>query len=329
MNKVTFLVTNKCNFKCKHCFVVAGSCMKGEMSHEEKFKAIDNLKKLGVNKITFSGGEPLVEKDIFEYVKHTKNNNLNVGFLTNGLLLDDEKIKFLATNVDSLSISLYTNDILELPKQAYDFYFEKTIRNLKRLTELKYKFKVTIPISSKNQNNLDELIQRLYDEKIKPKAVRVYMITPVGRGKENKNICTENLNCVNLINKLPDYLKISDLNISAEYSSIPSEEKNDARFFTHCPMLEYSSSNYINKFADPHMDSNGDLYLCGLVLKNKEFCVGNILRNSTEQIIENIQKLIDKLRNEERTDCCPALNREKVNGRCLVCPVVYLNKGEK
>ena len=117
MNKVTFLITNGCNFKCKHCFVSAGERIQNELTHEEKFLAIDKLQKLVVNKITFSGGEPLIERHIFEYVTYTKNKNLQVGFLTNGLLLDEQKIEFLTSNVDSLSISLYTNDILDLPNE--------------------------------------------------------------------------------------------------------------------------------------------------------------------------------------------------------------------
>lgn len=91
MEKVTFLVSNKCNFRCKHCFVNAGSKIQNELSEENKYKAIDNLVNLGVNKITFSGGEPLMEKNLFKYIKYAKSKNVAIGFLTNGLLLDEKK----------------------------------------------------------------------------------------------------------------------------------------------------------------------------------------------------------------------------------------------
>ena len=95
MEKVTFLVSNSCNLRCKHCFVCAGNKKSNEMSKEEKYRAIDKIYELGVKKISFSGGEPLMDKNIFEYMSYAKEKTLKIGFLTNGLMLDDEKIKTL------------------------------------------------------------------------------------------------------------------------------------------------------------------------------------------------------------------------------------------
>ena len=69
MEKMTFIVTNSCNLRCKHCFVDAGLKIENELSIEEKYKAIDNLHKLGIKKVTFSGGEPLLDKNLFKYMK--------------------------------------------------------------------------------------------------------------------------------------------------------------------------------------------------------------------------------------------------------------------
>ena len=63
-------------------------------------------------------------------------------------------------------------------------------------------------------------------------------------------------------------------------------------------MFKYDES-YINKFADPHMDANGDLYLCGLVLRNKRYCIGNILKDNKNKIIENINYYLDILEEDE------------------------------
>ena len=73
MKKVTFLITNNCNFNCKHCFVNAGKKLESELVDEKKYEAIDKLCELGVRKITFSGGEPLMNRNIFNYIEYAKN----------------------------------------------------------------------------------------------------------------------------------------------------------------------------------------------------------------------------------------------------------------
>lgn len=329
MEKVTFLVSNKCNFRCKHCFVNAGSQIQNELSEENKYKAIDNLVNLGVKKITFSGGEPLMEKNLFNYIKYAKDKSVAIGFLTNGLLLDENKINQLKELVDTFSISLYTQDILGVENEFYSTYINKTIINLKILTEKHFDFQITIPISTNNKDKAIDYIKLIYNEKIKARTIRIYMITPLGRAKKNKDLCTEELNCSDILEELPDYIKQSDLDISTEYSSIDRNEVDASRFYTYCPIVKYTSQNYINKYGDPHMDANGDLYLCGLLIREKEYCIGNILNNSKEEIIDNIRKIANLIKTEVKEDCCPVLNRQAKKNEILVCPVIYLKKEMK
>lgn len=329
MEKVTFLVTNGCNFKCKHCFVDAGNKMENELSVDEKFKAINKLCELGVKKITFSGGEPLIDREVFRYIEYVKNKGLKIGFLTNGLLLDKEKLIFLKRMVDTFSISLYTQDILGINQEMYNRYLDKTIHNLINLSEMHFKFNITIPVSTMNKDKAIELIKMLYAKKIKSNTVRIYMITPIGRGEENKDICTPELNCVELLERLPKDIRDSDFDISVEYSSVDKNSEDNLGFCTYCTILNYSSTNYINNFGDPHMDVNGDLYLCGLILRKKEYCIGNILRDSKEEIVKNIDKVVEMIKRNKGEDCCPALKRKTNENQKLVCPVIYLRSEVK
>lgn len=327
MEKVTFLVTNKCNFRCKHCFVNAGEKICNELNEEKKYKAIDNFNSLGIKKLTFSGGEPLMDKNLFNYMMYAKNKGLKIGFLTNGVLLTDEKIKRLKEIIDTFSMSLYTQDILEIDDLEYDKYLEKTINTIKKLDGLE--FTITMLISQKNKNKIYSLMKRLIKEEIKPKTVRIYMITPLGRAKNNLELCTEEINCAEILNDMPDDIKKSNLEISYEYASVKKEELKNSDCSTYCPMIKYDES-YINKFADPHMDANGDLYLCGLVLRNKRYCIGNILKDNKNKIIENIKNVVEDIKmNSNIRECCPALNRKGKEDEQLVCPVIYVEKIEK
>lgn len=323
MKKVTFLISNSCNFRCRHCFVCAGKKRKDEIITEKKYTVIDNLKNLGVEKISFSGGEPLMDKNIFKYIEYAKNKNLKIGFLTNAVLLDREKInKLEELKIDSFSISLYTNDIIELDEEIYKSYIKKIIENLRLVSKTSLKYKITIPITNKNIYKIYKLLDLLIKNDIFPSMVRLYIITPVGRAKDNLNICTHNIDISNFFEKLPNEIKESKLNISIEYTDIEEKECKNNMNFTKCQLLNYKES-FINSFGDPHMDVNGDLYLCGLLLRKKEFCIGNILYNTKEEIFNNIKKLTGRLEKDKKLDPCPILDREKKVGKRLVCPIIY------
>ncbi|OQA31486.1 MAG: molybdenum cofactor biosynthesis protein A [archaeon ADurb.Bin336] len=63
-------VTDKCNFRCKHCRVEGWEQIKKPLTTKEILSLIDQAKERGVKTITFSGGEPLLRKDIIELITY-------------------------------------------------------------------------------------------------------------------------------------------------------------------------------------------------------------------------------------------------------------------
>ena len=57
-----------------------------ELSTEEAKRLIDDAEDLGVTVIAFTGGEPLLRKDIFELVAHVDENKAVPIMFTNALL---------------------------------------------------------------------------------------------------------------------------------------------------------------------------------------------------------------------------------------------------
>lgn len=103
-------LTYSCNHQCIFC-----SCpwenkntynKHPELSTEEVISNIDTLKKHGVKHITLSGGEPFLRKDLLKIIKHISSQKLSASIITNGLLLDDTKLKMLKKYNLQLSISL-------------------------------------------------------------------------------------------------------------------------------------------------------------------------------------------------------------------------------
>lgn len=96
---LTLHITNKCNLKCKYCYVQQGT---QTMTHETAFAAVDlAAKSSGKCGLIFFGGEPLVERgliyDIVNYSQEIKAKTGQVFYYkitTNGTLLDEEFLKF-------------------------------------------------------------------------------------------------------------------------------------------------------------------------------------------------------------------------------------------
>lgn len=112
-------VSHDCNLRCKYCFASQGD-FGGEkeiMNFEVGKAAIDYLIANSGNRrnleIDFFGGEPLmnfdVVKQLVEYgreAEKARGKNIRFTITTNGVLLDDEKIKYINENMHNVVLSL-------------------------------------------------------------------------------------------------------------------------------------------------------------------------------------------------------------------------------
>ncbi|MFA5168824.1 MAG: radical SAM protein [Candidatus Omnitrophota bacterium] len=107
-SRVMFELTYKCNFRCVHCYVSADN-KKKELTTKEVFSVLDQLKDAGCFNIGFTGGEPLLRKDIFDILEHAKRCGLRISLLTNGYLVDKStarKLASLGTSLNRVDISV-------------------------------------------------------------------------------------------------------------------------------------------------------------------------------------------------------------------------------
>lgn len=106
-------LTERCNLRCKYCMPAEGVPLKPRseiLSYEELLRLSQLFVSMGVDKIRLTGGEPLVRKDVVEFVaKLGKINRLQaLAITTNGLLLSSRLPALRAGGVSHLNISLDT-----------------------------------------------------------------------------------------------------------------------------------------------------------------------------------------------------------------------------
>lgn len=99
-------LTNACNLRCPHCYMFAGQKSKNELSTEEIFSVIDGYKGQGGEKVTLTGGEVTMRKDLAEIVRYASNAGLKVRILTNGTAWNPELIDNVSPYLSSVQISI-------------------------------------------------------------------------------------------------------------------------------------------------------------------------------------------------------------------------------
>ena len=83
-------ITKRCNLNCIHCYV--GGNQKVDLEEKYIRDTIYQANEMGVNRLVLTGGEPLLDKNVFSYAEYAKQIGIpDVALLTNGILLDDEK----------------------------------------------------------------------------------------------------------------------------------------------------------------------------------------------------------------------------------------------
>ena len=89
------LSNTTCNLKCRHCYLSCLPTSKPSFLSLDKIKnAIEEAKKMQIKEIYLNGGEPLLHPDINNIIRLSLKL-ANVTILTNGILINDKKARFL------------------------------------------------------------------------------------------------------------------------------------------------------------------------------------------------------------------------------------------
>lgn len=156
-------VTDRCNFRCKYCMPNNNFEMMecaDILRYEDILFASEVFASLGVNRIRITGGEPLVRKDLCQFLdKLTKIDNIQeVMLTTNGSLLNKYAHDLYEAGVKRLNISL---DSLNHERNKYITGVDKTediLAGIKKAAEIGFKpIKVNSVII--RDFNDDEIVQ--------------------------------------------------------------------------------------------------------------------------------------------------------------------------
>jgi Fe-coproporphyrin III synthase len=183
---VIWNLIRRCNLTCKHCYAIsADKDFPGELSLEQIFAVMDDLKKFRVPALILSGGEPLLRPDIYEISRQAKSLGFYAGLSTNGTLIDETRIDDIAAiGYDYVGVSIdgmrETHDTFRRLEGAFD----KSMQGVRLCREKGLKVGLRFTMTQDNAAELVDMLDLLDQENID----RFYFshLNYAGRGNHNR-----------------------------------------------------------------------------------------------------------------------------------------------
>jgi len=181
---VVWNVTRRCNLKCVHCYAQADDRdFPDELTTEEGKELIDDLAEFGSPVMLFSGGEPLVRKDLPVLAEYAVSKGMRAVISTNGTLITPKmakKLKEIGLSYVGISIdgTEETNDEFRGVKGS----FKKAMEGVHNCMEAGIKVGLRFTVNKSNFKEIPAIFDLLEEEKIP--RICFYHLVYAGRGTE-------------------------------------------------------------------------------------------------------------------------------------------------
>lgn len=265
-------LTNSCNMRCPHCYMMAGKAYDNELTTQEIKDLLIAYKKNGGVDVKLTGGEITLRKDLVEIVRYGNSIGLHIELLTNGTLWTDEMIDAIADCITVIQISIDGYSEEENSKIRGPHNFEKALTAIDKFARRYVNTRVAI--TAYYSTDLESKIQNYSDfafnlkEKYQGYNVDVVIATGLLPGRYG-NLTEQEAN-----------------NYSAIMNEVNSRYMCCDNFEDHGFIERHKSGYILNNCSYGFLSvaANGDVFMCPIVNVMKP--VANIRTHSLEDIIK-------------------------------------------
>lgn len=185
----TLLPSLTCNLTCAHCYAEALKERGRKPVTPAQVKAtLDMLYRHGIVQFEFQGGEPLLLKELPQYVQACRADRSIVSITTNGILLTEDKVRELkALKVDAVHISLDSMDADEHDRfRGREGLFQEAMRGMTLVRQygLDHTFQVTVTHQNLHSDGIQKLFAYAIAERI-PLWIFVAQVSGKWQGHED------------------------------------------------------------------------------------------------------------------------------------------------
>ncbi len=300
-NYLRVSVTDRCNLRCRYCMPPEGvQFMKHDeiLRNEEFIRLIDVFVRMGINKIRFTGGEPLMRRGFFDIVSETyrEHPDTDLCVTTNGTLLDEYLPDLKKYNVKKLNISLDTMSREKFESLTRVDRFDSVINNIeKALGENFFNIKVNGVLLKSTIDELDDFLNYFADKNI---ILRFIERMPVTEQDEfNEFVPSDDL--VKALSERGELVRnnTDDTDVSLRYDL--RHKKGNIKIGI-IPPVTHRFCSTCNRLR---ITSEGNLKTC--LHSDRVYSLKELLRNSTddELVMEHISAAIKNKWEGHKIEC--------------------------
>lgn len=270
--KMMLQITEKCNLRCKHCFVEAEDIGRQMSFDKIKRSVLPKLINSSVKKITLTGGEPLCHPEVEKIVFLLLDSGISVSICTNGTLIKKDFINKLKkyNNIHfNVSLDGFSKDSHgKFRGNMSETQFQNLIYNIRLLG--KNGLLNGILVTPNHYCSINEYVQLCdFSKRTGANYVLMNPLSPFGRGSAVNDLAYSREELIELREKTK---KFNSDGFEIVYIRFPNVE--------NLPIGKCEVGSI------PYIFCNGDISICPYMVfaadnetndyKSKQFIIGNI-----------------------------------------------------
>jgi len=179
-----FQITDRCNLRCRHCYV--GDGLHQDLPMEKILRVLKEFEEIQGLRLLLSGGEPLLHPHFWEINEILREYPFRSILLSNGTLITKEIANKLRVHEVQVSLDGMKEGHESIRGEGT---FEKALQAIENLQEANIRVSVATMIHRKNLKEFDKLASLIQSKNIREWNVDIPCIA--GRMEENRDLWVE------------------------------------------------------------------------------------------------------------------------------------------
>ena len=180
-------VIEDCNLRCIFC---SRGDKEGVGKTADIIELVNKYHKLGYKKFIFTGGEPLLFKDLDRVIAHTAGLGVETAIQTNGILMTKKRAEELkAARLGQIIFSIHSHiSKLEDKIMNGERVLEKQLEGLRNALNVGFFTPVTTLIIKQNYRHLPGFFDFMFKEFPEVNHYTLNFVDPIGRSESNRDV---------------------------------------------------------------------------------------------------------------------------------------------
>lgn len=305
LKMVYLFMTEKCNMHCIYCYKdseqISSGSQYSSIDVNKVKRLIDTFADMKIKELAFTGGEPLLVREIFELGEYAASKGLYTCLLTNGTLVTPENApRMKCFNAVKISLDSVIPEINEITRGKG--VTERIKRGIRLAKMNENRVVIECVVNARNYDTIERTIRELYRE-LCVDEIRFTYMEPIGRGKDNP-----------LLMDRP-YGETQEHIVKAHWDVVGGKL---SKFLQG--MLPVDSKCMIGCGAGINeiiVECDGSTYPCR-IFQDPAYCMGNLLEESLcdMQQKESFIALRENLSVDRIKGCCDCTYKYLCGGGC-------------